>query len=281
MAGVVMVPEPTRETSGFVRANGQELYYEIHGSGPPLVLVMGIGYDASLWKLAQVGALAEHFTVVIFDNRDAGRSTRATEPYTTADMADDVAALLDGLGLARVSVLGLSMGGLIAQELALRHPERVDRLVLAGVGASPARSAFDPIGVWSWVKSHDAGGETFAGEQLVWLFSSRFLRDRAAVAQTLALLASNPHPVEPAAYARQAAAYQGHDALERLGGIGAPTLVVVGAQDLLTPPWVAEEVARVIPGARFEVIEGDGASHLAALERPDEFNRLVVSFLAE
>jgi 3-oxoadipate enol-lactonase len=260
--------------------NGQEVYYEVHGGGYPLVLVMGIGYDSSLWKLQQVSALSEHFQVVIFDNRDVGLSSRANEGYTIADMADDVAGLLDELEIPRAHLLGLSMGSMIGQEFALRHPDRLDRLVLCGTGAAPARSAFDPIGIWSWVKSHDASGEAFTAQQFVWLFSSRFLRDEVAVRQTLSLLMGNPHPVSADAYGRQAHAYLHHDALARLPEIQAPTLVVVGEQDLLTPPWISQEVADAIPGARLEVIRGEGASHLVALERPEEFNRLVTGFLA-
>jgi pimeloyl-ACP methyl ester carboxylesterase len=261
-------------------ANGQKLYFEVHGEGPPLVLVMGIGYDATLWTLAQVPALSKKFRVVTFDNRDAGRSSKATGAYGTADMADDVAGLMDSLDLGRAHVLGLSMGGLIAQELALRHAGRVDRLVLSGCGAAPARVAFDPIRTWSWVKANDRNGEVFAGQQFTWLFSSAFLRNREAVQQTIALLSSNPNPVGPEAYGRQAAAYLQHDALDRLERIGAPTLVVVGEQDLLTPPWVCREVASKIPGATFKVIQGDGSSHLVPLERPNDFNELVTAFLS-
>src|SRR5687767_12405539 len=87
--------------SGTVRSNGQELYYEIHGDGPPLVLVMGIGYDSSLWTLQQVPALSTRFRVILLDNRDAGRSSRADRPYDIADMADDLAGLLDALDIPR------------------------------------------------------------------------------------------------------------------------------------------------------------------------------------
>jgi pimeloyl-ACP methyl ester carboxylesterase len=265
--------------SGTARANGQELYFEVHGHGPPLVLVMGIGYDSTLWTLAQVPALSQSFQVVIFDNRDVGRSSRAAGAYAIADMADDVAGLMDALDLERAHVLGLSMGGLIAQEVALRHAGRLDRLVLSGCGAAPARAAFDPIRSWSWLKAHDATGEVFATQQFCWLFSAAFLRNADAVQQTIAMLSSNPNPIGADAYDRQAQAYLEHDALGRLGGVRAPTLVVVGEQDLLTPPWTCEEVATRIPGARLEVIRGSGSSHLVALERPDDFNALVTSFL--
>ena len=267
--------------SGTVQANGQQLYYEIHGDGPPLVLVMGIGYDSSLWTLAQVPALSTRFRVVLVDNRDAGRSSKASHPYRIADMADDLAGLLDALGIAQSHLLGLSMGGMIALEFALRHADRLDRLVLTGTGAAPARAAVDPIRIWSWVKANDATGEVFGGQQFVSLFSTSFLRNHQAVRDTADLLASNPYPMTPQAYQRQADAYGQFDALDRLGAITAPTLVVVGEQDLLTPPWIAREVAAAIPGARFEVIRGDGTSHLVPIERPDDFNRLVSAFLTE
>lgn len=266
--------------SGTVQANGQELYYELHGEGPPLVLVMGIGYDSSLWTLAQVPVLSTQFQVILVDNRDAGRSSKARQSYKIADMADDLAGLLDALGIQRSHLLGLSMGGMIALEFALRHGDRLDRLVLAGTGAAPARSAADPIQIWSWVKANDATGEVFGGQQFVSLFSTAFLRNHEAVRDTADLLASNPYPMSPEAYGRQANAYRQFDALDRLAAITAPTLVVVGEQDLLTPPWIAREVAEAIPGARFEVIRGDGSSHVVPIECPDEFNRLVLDFLS-
>jgi pimeloyl-ACP methyl ester carboxylesterase len=266
--------------SGTVQANGQELYYELHGEGPPLLLVMGIGYDSSLWTLAQVPVLSTQFEVILVDNRDAGRSSKARHPYTIADMADDLAGLLEALGIQRSHLLGLSMGGMIAQEFALRHGDRLDRLVLAGTGAAPARSAVDPIQIWSWVKANDATGKVFGGQQFVSLFSTAFLRNHEAVCETAELLASNPYPMSPEAYGRQADAYRQFDALDRLAAITAPTLIVVGEQDLLTPPWIAREVAEAIPGARFEVIRGDGSSHVVPIERPDEFNRLVSDFLS-
>ena len=270
---------PQRVRSGTVKANGQELYYELHGQGPPLVLVMGIGYDSSLWTLAQVPALSTQFQVIMVDNRDAGRSSTASQPYSVADMADDLAGLLDSLEILRSHLLGLSMGGMIALEFALRHPNRLDRLVLTGTGAAPARSAVDPIQIWTWVKANDATGKVFGGQQFVSLFSTAFLRNHQAVRETAELLAGNPYPMSPEAYGRQADAYRHFDALDRLATITAPTLVVVGEQDLLTPPWIAREVAEAIPGARFQVIGGNGSSHLVPIERPDDFNRLVMNFL--
>jgi pimeloyl-ACP methyl ester carboxylesterase len=245
------------------------------------VLVMGIGYDSSLWTLQQVPALSTRFQVVLLDNRDAGRSSRAAPSYDIADMADDLAGLLDALDISRAHLLGLSMGSMIGIEFALRHADRLDRLVLAGPNAAPARSTVDPISVWNWVKSHDPAGEIFGAQQFTWLFSTAFLRNRQAVQETAALLASNPNPVEPEAYDRQSQAYLRFDALDQLGDIRAATLVIVGEQDLLTPPWVAREVAAGIPGARLELVTGEGSSHVLPLERPDDFNRLAMNFLTE
>jgi pimeloyl-ACP methyl ester carboxylesterase len=266
-------------TSGIVGPESQSLYYEAHGEGDPVVLIMGIGYDSSLWMPHQVPALASRFKVITFDNRDVGRSAKSSGPYTIGEMADDVAGLLDALEIESAHLVGLSMGASIAQETALRHRERVDRLVLSGPDAGPSRRAFHPIAVWNWVKANDATGAIFVAQQFSWLFSTSFLRAPAAVQQTLDFLSSNPNPVAPEAYARQARAYLEYDPADRLAGITAPTLVIVGEQDLLTPPWIAREVAEAIPGAKLEIIAGDGASHVLPLERPDEFNRLVTRFL--
>ena len=272
--------EPSTSRSGTVRANGQELYYEVHGEGQPLVLVMGIGYDSTLWTLAQVPALSQKFQVVIFDNRDAGRSSQAIGAYTIADMADDTAGLMDALDIRKAHVCGLSMGGMIAMEFALRHPGRLDRMILTGAPGAPARVACHPIMTWNWVKAHDKTGEIFGCQQFSWLFSTAFLRNREAVQQTVAMLSSNPNPIGPQAYNRQAQAVLRFDVLDRLAGVKAPTLCIVGEQDLLTPVHECREVADKIPGAKFEVIKGDGSSHVVPIERPDDFNGLVTKFLS-
>ena len=152
--------------------------------------------------------------------------------------------------------------------------------MLTGCGAAPARVTFDPIGTWNWVKAADKTGEVFACQQFTWLFSNSFLRNKEAVQHTIALLASNPNPVGPDAYNRQAQAYLRFDALDRLADISSPTLMIAGEQDLLTPPWVCREVADNIPGCQFEIIRGDGSSHLVPIERPDAFNHLVMTFLS-
>ncbi len=265
--------------SGYIDTNGQQIYYEMHGEGEPLILIMGIGGDSTMWAPYQVPAFSTKYQVIVLDNRDAGRSSKATSSYTISDMADDVAGLMDGLGLERAHILGISMGGMIAQEFALLHPDRLNKLILTGTGAATGRAKFDPIMAWNFVKQHDTDGLAFAAQQFIWLFSTDFLRNHQAVDQTLALFASNPNPFSPEAYARQAEAYLKHDALDRLKDIKAPTLVISGEQDRLAPPWIARELADAIPGAKFHLVEGSGASHALILECPDDFNKIVMDFL--
>lgn len=265
--------------SGNIDSNGQRLYYEVHGEGMPLVLIMGIGQDSSAWGPHQIPVFSSEFQVIAFDNRDAGRSSKATRPYSIADMADDVAGLLDGLAIDRVHLLGHSMGGMIAMEFALRYPERLDKLVLACTAAGTARAQFDPFTVWSFVKQHDAEGDMFAAMQFAWSFSVDFLRDHQAVEEALAQGRRNPYPMSQEAFERQAHAYLQHDALDRIGQIEANTLVLAAEQDRLTPPWIGREIAETIPSATFHLVEGPGSSHAVLVERPDDYNNVVLSFL--
>ena len=118
-----------------------------------------------------------------------------------------------------------------------------------------------------------------AAQQFIWLFSDDFLKNEEAVNQTLQMLASNPNPVGAEAFKRQADAYVKHNTLDRLHHIKAPTLVISGERDRLTPPWVSREVADAIPISKFVVIDGAGSSHVLPLERPDDFNKIALSFL--
>src|SRR4029434_2406549 len=116
---------------------------------------------------------------------------QGTRAYTSADMADDTAALMDAVGIKKAHVCGLSMGGMIAMEFALRHPDRLDRLILTGAPGAPARVVFHPISVWNWGRATNPSGEIFAATQFTQLFSSAFLRNKEAVQQTITMLSSN------------------------------------------------------------------------------------------
>lgn len=263
---------------GIAHCNGQDIYWESHGSGDPLILVMGIGYDSSLWA-NQVTEFSKYYRTIIFDNRDVGKSSQALASYTISDMADDLAGLMQELAIDKAHLLGLSMGGMICQDFAIRYANRVNSLVLTGTGAAISRSKFDPISVWNFVKAHDNEGLTFAAQQFVWLFSEDFKRNHEAVDQTLQMLASNPNPVSAEAYNRQSEAYTSFDVLDHLEQVKAKTIVISGEQDRLTPPWICREVADAIPNAKFKLLTGPGTSHVLPLEKPNEFNKIVLSFL--
>ena len=265
--------------SGTVWANGQQLYFESAGEGAPLVLIMGIGQDSSPWRAFQVPAFSNFFRTIVFDNRDSGRSSLASGPYTIADMADDLAGLMDGLNIKRSHVLGHSMGGMIAMEFAFRYPGRLEKLVLACTSAGTGRTRFDPISSWSFISRADAAGANFKAMQYAWSFSTQFSRDSQAVEELIAG-EDDPSDAMPAdAFDRQSEAYLAHDALDRLHQIKAETLVLAAEQDRLTPPWLGREIADAIPGASFHLIEGDGASHAVFLERPGDYNKPILEFL--
>jgi pimeloyl-ACP methyl ester carboxylesterase len=262
--------------SGIVDANGQRLYYEIHGQGEPLLVISGLGGDIIGWGL-QIQPWNKHFQVIVFDNRDAGRSSLAAGPYTIADMAADTVALLRALGIERAHVLGASMGGMIAQELALAHPDMVDKLVLVCTTAQMARYRLSLIDPWKWIVNNDPPAEIPSAYLVSWCMTHDFQQNAAAVEDLIGQIVNAPYPQSPSAFGRQADAVRGHDALDRLGGITAPTLVIVGDQDLLTPPWLARQLAAAIPGARLQILEGGG--HCLFWEIADRFNQTVIDFL--
>ena len=264
--------------SGFVETNGQKLYYEVHGEGEPLLLVMGLGNDATGWMF-QVPAFAEHYKVIAFDNRDVGRSSEAKGPYTLADMAEDTVGLMDILGIEHAHVVGGSMGGAIAQELVIHHPDRVRKLVLACTLGQFARFRIFMLEPSKFLKQRDLDNEVFPAEVLMWCMTHDFLKNAEAVDRMISMMRNPPFPQSPEAFSRQADAIMTFDALDRLGNVKAPTLVLVGDQDILTPPWGARELAEAIPGAKLEILEG--GAHGFFWEIPEKTNRAVLGFLKD
>jgi pimeloyl-ACP methyl ester carboxylesterase len=248
--------------------------WERRGSGPPLVLVHGLGYARWGWEPV-ADALAERFEVVLLDNRGIGGSDAPAGPYSVAEMAGDVARVLDEAGLERAHVVGTSLGGMIAQELALTAPERVARLVLVcttpgGPNAAPmpevtvtllaeAPSLEPLVALRRFVENALAPDPP---EETV----ERILAHRLATAQPLA------------AWMAQAAAGAAFDAWDRLPGVAAPTLVAHGTLDVVVAPANSKHLVERIPGARLEWFEGCG--HLLFWEEPERFVEVVGEFLA-
>lgn len=260
----------------FVEINGIKRYYQETGSGDPLLLINGLGGTSISWE-PFLPALAPRFRVITSDNRGVGRSDAPPGPYTTRQMADDAAALLGHLGVECAHVVATSMGGMIAQELALGHPKLIDRLVLNATYARPRSSIIDP---WiSFVVQMKERVDEKANQigWLPWLYTPAFLADPERVETVLAW--RDPYPAPAHGIAAQAEAARRHDALERLPGIIAPTLVLVGPEDVVTPVYYSRELAAAIPKARLQVLERGG--HSALWEDPEAGADALLSFLAE
>lgn len=244
------------------------------GEGEVVVLAHAIGLDARMWA-GLVEALSPRFRVVAFDARGHGASPVPPRPYTLEAMADDAAALLDRLGIARAHWVGLSMGGMVGQAFALRHPRRLDRLVLANTTAS-----YGPEAAATWparIKLVEEGGLAAIRDGVTSrYFSEEFRRSHPqVVAQTMERFMQTPAQ----GYLGCCDAIAALDFSGALARIQAPTLVIGGTADIGTPPAMSEALVEGIPHARLAMMQG--AAHLSAAERPEEFAGLVIEFLAD
>jgi pimeloyl-ACP methyl ester carboxylesterase len=237
---------------------------------------MGLGGDTTAWPL-QLADLAPRHRVLVFDNRGAGRSDAPDVAYTTQGMAEDLLALLDGLGVLRVHLLGLSLGGAIAQEVALRAPERVVSLQLHATWAGP-HPYFQALVRAVRTARLQLDREGFYRALSVWLFTPTCFATQPELIETIIQAATHhPHPMPTHAYLRQTEAVLAHDTRNRIQAIRCPTLVAVGSHDLITPSFLSEELASQIPGARLTLLPGVG--HGALWEAPEAFNRPCLDFL--
>ena len=260
-----------------VTANGIQMFHKQHGeTGDWLVLIAGLGAHSGSFAF-QIPTFAERFRVLRFDNRGAGRSDAPDEPYSMRLMADDAAALMDALGIKRAHVLGTSMGGMIAQELAIHHPDRVDKLVLACTRAKPTGARRLAAEVQRVTRLSTLNAREREAYGMPWGMTATFMQDQARVDARIELGARDPYPMQAHAYVRQLDATMAHDTRDRVAQICAETLVLVGAEDILTPPWESEALVERIPHATLRVLPRGG--HGFNGEYPDEFNAAVLRFL--
>jgi 3-oxoadipate enol-lactonase len=251
---------------------GVRIAYEERGTGEPLLLMHGLGYGRWGWE-PLLEPLAADFRVLFYDNRGIGESDIPAGPYTARQLAEDAVAVLDAAGVERADVVGTSLGGMAAQELALGFPGRVGRLVLActtpgGLSAHPMpKQTVDLM----------LAAPTLAPEVALRRFVENALAPGVAdelVERIFALRLANPF--DPQGWRAQAAAGMGFDALDRLSGIEAPALVVTGTEDVVVDPRNSELLAERIPDARLERVPG---GHLFFWEDPTRFVTLVKAFL--
>jgi 3-oxoadipate enol-lactonase len=249
------------------------LPYSWHGAGEPVVLIAGLGARGTSWQpfLARVAA---RYRVLTFDNRGSGVAPELAEPASIRDFARDALDLLDALGVARARVIGRSMGGMIAQELALLAPQRVERLVLVSTTGRVDSHLSHLFSLWADMAEQGVPATIRHRSSLLWCLGSRSVAQDARVA---AYLEAKVRGERPQDYVFQARACAEHDALGRLRELRMPVLVVAGSEDRFTPRAHALELAGAISGARLKWIPGSG--HLAYLEDPDRFAAAVLPFL--
>src|SRR3954454_22583030 len=256
--------------------NGFDIHYEVHGAGEPLLCVHGLGCDRRAWAL-QIEPFAERFQGVFFDNRDVGQSSLATHEYTTADMAQDVLALADHLELESFHLLGVSLGGMASQHVALTAPERVRTLTLAVTHGGVGRAGR--------LRGHLLGSyarhlplEDRVDNLLYLCYTEAFFENDAMYEFVRKTLLENPYPQPPEAFARQAAAGANQDVPDRLHELTMPVHVIGAERDLMIPVWKSRELAALIPGAKLTIVEEQG--HGVMWEAAERFNSAVTEFLA-
>jgi pimeloyl-ACP methyl ester carboxylesterase len=258
--------------------NKIRMHYEASGRGAPVLLINGLSAPAVNWAF-QAKALAPHFQVVTFDNRGVGETDLPPEPvYTTAQMADDAAALLRHLKIGRAHVVGASMGGTIAQELALRHPRLVRSLTLLCTWVEADARFLHTVEAWISLAYRVPIEERYRYVLYPWLFTPGFFAKKENVETAFQRSLAYPHQTKAEAIERQARgilAWNG-TRVKRLSAIRVPALVLVGRDDILTPPAFSKALVKRIRRARLAVLPG---GHGFFLENADQVNRTILRFL--
>jgi len=251
-----------------------DTYYEVAGSGVPVVFICGISAELQAWRF-QADELAKHFSVVRYDNRGAGRTSAPDSPYSIPQMADDLAALLESLGIESAHLVGWSMGGYIAQTFARLYPKRVRKLILLATALKPDGFVRLAIRNWMNIRRSNMSYEQVVRFVLRWQFTPAVFDNEPAFEKSVGMMASNPYAQKADAFLRQAEALLAY-APDDAPILAASTLVMVGADDNLAPPYLSERLVKAIPGATLKVMRG---AHAGFLEFPGEYNKAILDFL--
>jgi len=248
------------------------IYYEIHGRGEPLVMINGAGGSVE-WSRPLIRTYSAGHQLILFDNRGAGMSDKPDGEYTTPMMSDDLAGLLDAIGVETAHVRGTSFGGMIAQEFALRHPERVRSLVLVVTWCGGPHSVKAPGNDMSRIERLPPREATEA--LFRWFITGEFIEKNPTVFQNLITFALE-HPMDPLSLARHGAAIERHDTYDRLPDIRIPTLILAGDADRVIPVENARILASRIPDAELVILKGAG--HML-IEAAREADRIILDFV--
>ncbi len=256
--------------------NNIRLYYETHGEGPPLLLVAGLASDSQSW-IPVLNSLKTHFKVIIFDNRGVGRTAPSDIPLNVHQMTDDCIALIKHLGLTGVNLLGHSMGGFIAMDCAIRYPEYIDRLILAGT--APLNSERNNLLFSDWASGFESGmdPEMWFRNIFYWVFSKRFFKDDKALKEAIQFELSYPYPQSKAAFRNQVKAIADFNCSQDLSRIKSKTLVLFGDEDLLFPEKDCRKLLEIISNSEFTVISD--AAHSIHMDNPAAFTERILEFL--
>lgn len=265
----------------YLQLRDLKLYYEVHGEGRPFLFISETACHGEVWKPYQVPEFSRDHRVIIYDQRGTGRTDKPSVQYTTTTLANDAAALLDHLGADQVIVYGHSMGGRIAQLVALDHPQKVSKLILASSGASHTSRG---IPLKMCLELVEKGYEKYARAHAVRIgFTERFVSEHPErVEEFLKIRLANLPPLE--SYLLHVMARQAHDTGDRLKDIRVPALVMVGDDEAQTTSdishWASAEIlARSIPNAKLVVLPDSG--HYYFFAKPEETNRAIREFLRE
>ena len=254
-----------------------KLYYEIQGNGEPLLLIAGLGSDNASWAGVR-GKLAKHFRVIAFDNRGSGRSGDPDKKYSISDMADDAMGLLDKLGIKRCHVIGHSMGGYIAQDIAIRYPERVGKLILeatAPVSTARNNELFADL-LKRFKKDHD--NVALMRLWTYWLFSPKTFERKNYIEKFIKYASTYPYPQSVVGFKHQLGAVRAFNVCAKIKRIKAKTLVIIGSDDILIYPAESMKLVKGIKGSAVAEIKDTG--HCLHVESPDAFVYRVVKFLS-
>lgn len=262
---------------------GRKIYYELHepaGGGskaPPLVLVMGMAGACAGWLALQVPEFVKSRRVLIFDHRGIGESEDTGEPFTTADLAMDAAALVRALGLGPVDVLGAFMGGMVAQEWALSDPELIRKLVLVGTYAKPDAKRRLLLQHWAHMVKQGTPLSSMVYDRLLWTLQDETLEQEDLIESMTRFYTEGGTPFTDELLVRQCDACIAHDASDRLGALPHDTMIVCGRHDQLTPPKFHRELADLVPHSQLVTLSY--GAHLVMAESAERFNHVVLQFL--